>query len=84
MGSSITSPSSKARVQGVSAFSTRQWTRSHWNRALALVVNVPGASDASQPICAPLQIPSTGLPAAAAARTSSITGARAAMAPARR
>ena len=44
----------------------------------------PGVSPLSQPIWAPLQTPSTGVPSAAAARTSSITGERAAIAPARR
>ena len=39
MGNSTTSPSSKWSVQGVSAFSIRRVTRSHWKRALSLVVN---------------------------------------------
>ena len=63
-------------------------TRSHWsrqmNRRLALRISTPGSSPASQRIWKPLQMPSTGMPPRAASITDRMTGACAAIAPARR
>ena len=68
----------------VCAVSTRSQTSSHTNRSDALRISAPGSSPASQRIWNPLQMPSTGPPRSANARTSSIIGARAAIAPHRR
>ena len=63
-------------------------TRSRWSRQTkcrpALRVSAPGSRCASHSTWKPLQMPSTGSPARAAATSSAITGENRAIAPQRR
>ena len=78
------SPGAHARVNAVSALSTSTVTWRKRKRRCVLGSRAPGSSPASHRTWKPLQIPSTGPPSRAKAMTSSITGAKRAMAPARR
>ena len=65
-------------------FSMRSGCAVHTNVRPALPCSAPGSRCASHRIWNPLQMPSTGSPSCAAATTESITGAKRAIAPARR
>ena len=64
--------------------STRSAAGSHRNVSPAFFWSAPGRSPASVSTWKPLQIPSTGPPAAAKSATAPIAGAKRAIAPARR
>jgi hypothetical protein len=84
IGISTVSPTPSPAVTAVSAVSTRRWTSRQMNRSDRLRISAPGSSPDSHRIWNPLQMPSTGPPSAENAATSSISGARAAIAPHRR
>ena len=84
MGTTISSPSAYRLVQAVCVFSTRRRCSTQMKRWFALRRRAPGRRWASARIWKPLQMPSTGMPRSAAATTSSMTGAKRAMAPQRR
>ena len=71
-------------MSGEPVVSTRTCTHRQTNLSDRLRISAPGSSPASHRIWKPLQMPRTGPPAAANARTASITGANRAMAPVRR
>ena len=64
--------------------STRRSTVWQRNFSPAFFWSAPGSSPASQSTWKPLQIPTTGPPAAASSATDSITGENRAIAPVRR
>ncbi|GBC86832.1 hypothetical protein HRbin12_00831 [bacterium HR12] len=84
MGISSTSPGASPSVRGEREVSTRTCTTRQMNRSERLRIKAPGSSPASQRIWNPLQIPTTGPPAAANRTTSSMIGAKRAIAPHRR
>ena len=71
-------------VNGVSVCSTRTRTSAQTKSSDALRRSTPGSRPASQSTWKPLQMPSTGPPSSANARTASIAGAKRAIAPQRR
>jgi hypothetical protein len=71
-------------VSTLSVVSTRRRDASQRNFSPAFFCSAPGSSPASVRTWKPLQIPTTGPPAAAKAVTASITGEKRAMAPVRR
>ena len=71
-------------VNGADACSTRSATSRQTNESDAFGRSTPGSRPASQRIWKPLQIPSTGPPAAANSTTAPITGEKRAIAPQRR
>ena len=77
-------PSSHARVQIVSRFSTSMSTWRQMKRSDRLSSSAPGRRPASHRTWKPLQMPSTGPPPRAKSATDSITGEKRAIAPARR
>ena len=83
-GTERTSPASQAPVTTVSVLATSTSTCRQTKRSPAFGSSAPGSMPASQRTWKPLQIPSTGPPAAANSRTASIAGAKRAIAPARR
>jgi len=84
MGMRRTWPSRSPRVNGVRADSTRRKTVVQQNRSERFRSIAPGSSPTSSSTWNPLQMPSTGPPRAANARTADMIGAVAATAPARR
>ena len=77
-------PTSHALVSTVAVVSTRSSTVSHKNFKPAFFCRPPGSSRASVSTWNPLQIPTTGPPAAANSVTALITGEKRASAPVRR
>ena len=71
-------------MKGVRVDSTMTGTSAQTNSSWRFGRNTPGSSPASQRIWNPLQMPITGPPSSANARTASITGAVRAIAPQRR
>ena len=84
MGTTTSSPWSKDPVQAVVTDSTRRRCSVQTKRWWSLRMRAPGSRWASVRTWKPLQMPSTGIPALAAATTSSMTGAKRAIAPQRR
>ena len=80
----ISWPASKPLVQALSALSTRRTWSVHRNLRWSFWIIDPGSRCDSVRIWKPLQIPRTGIPPFAAVMTSPMTGAKRAMAPARR
>ncbi len=78
------SPTVSDRANAASFDTTSRSTWRNRNRRLSLFSSAPGRSRASHSTWNPLQMPSTGPPAAANSATASITGEKRAMAPARR
>ena len=77
------SPGSIPAVQAqLPVTSSSTWRK--WNRSPSFGSSAPGRRPASQSTWNPLQMPSTGPPAAANRATDSIAGAKRAIAPARR
>src|SRR6266542_308346 len=68
------SPGSQARVHGVAVEPTSRRTGRQTKRRPALRSSAPGSSPASQSTWKPLQMPSTGPPAAAKRRSASTAG----------
>ena len=83
-GRERTSPGAHARVNAVRSCSTTTSTWRHTNRREVLCSSAPGSMCASHSTWKPLQMPSTGPPSCANRETSPITGAKRAIAPARR
>ena len=77
-------PTSRSEVHAVEAFSTRRTCSVQMNFRWSLRISAPGSRCDSQRIWNPLQIPRTGRPPRAAGTSSSMTGAKRAMAPQRR
>ncbi len=73
-----------APVRTDAVLSTRSSTVSHRNFSPAFFCSAPGSRPASQSTWKPLQMPTTGPPAAACSATDSMTGENRAIAPVRR
>ena len=78
------SPARVARVHAVPSLTTVSPTCLQRNRSDVFGSSAPGSSPASHSTWKPLQMPSTGPPERAKRSTSSITGAKRAIAPTRR
>ncbi len=78
------SPGAQRTVATVSVFTTSSSTWRQRKRRPSFGSSAPGSRPASHRTWKPLQIPSTGPPSAANSRTAPITGAKPAIAPARR